>query len=288
MISQIYLLGYVTLALLFNVACFANNTQFINNSKVLLENHRPTGALTTLLERHHINSLKLPIIIQKTQKLWLRQPNQERWDLEKTTTKSLQSLFTDLGMTQACLPTQKHYNYAVLMGASVDRMQLRLQFLLEQCQNGLAFDQFVVLTGMRSLNDQEFDRIPKLGGNIQDIKTEADAIRYLLEWTPLPAAFRQIPWLIVEAPMIQGKRPNTASTALAWLANNPSPGSVIAISNQPYIGYQSTSLQTVLPKTFTVEVIGRQANENIPDSVYLDNLARWLFQYDRLQSVELN
>ena len=56
------------------------------------------------------------------------------------------------------------------------------------------------------------------------------------------------------------------------------PGNILAISNQPYVGYQNAVLQNLLPNTFGIETVGKSASPNIKITTALDTLARWLQQ----------
>jgi hypothetical protein len=74
------------------------------------------------------------------------------------------------------------------------------------------------------------------------------------------------------------RRPNTQDTIDEWLRSyNPQPGSILALSNQPYIGYQDAVLRKALPKTFDVETVGNACSNNTKSTVIIDSLARWIY-----------
>ena len=76
---------------------------------------------------------------------------------------------------------------------------------------------------------------------------------------------------------------STADTFIDWLKQNPESGSCLVISNNPYIGYQDLVARTFLPSDFKIETVGSQGSgEKV--SVYLDNLARWLYQEKQRRS----
>lgn len=74
------------------------------------------------------------------------------------------------------------------------------------------------------------------------------------------------------------RRPNTADTIMSWLTTNPEPGSLLVFANQPYVGYFEAVFNTFLLDSFSTEVIGGEASEGAPLALFLDNLARWLYQ----------
>ena len=63
-----------------------------------------------------------------------------------------------------------------------------------------------------------------------------------------------------------GIRPNTAVTVKRWLKKKkPASGSVLVLSNPPYIGYQDAVVRRCLPRSFQIETIGGP-------SVYSENM----------------
>ncbi len=74
------------------------------------------------------------------------------------------------------------------------------------------------------------------------------------------------------------RRPGTKETLIEWLESQPEPGRCLFISSQPFCGYQDSVARTYLPSSFEIETIGPNADEEIAVSIFLDNLARWLYQ----------
>lgn len=52
----------------------------------------------------------------------------------------------------------------------------------------------------------------------------------------------------------------------------------LLFSNNPYIGYQDSVIRTFSPNDFIVETIGDAGSANEKLSIYLDTIARWLYQ----------
>ena len=92
-----------------------------------------------------------------------------------------------------------------------------------------------------------------------------------------------IPIVFVDTPMQKTennnlRRPNTRDTINEWLQKyNPHNGSILAISNQPFIGYQDAVLRNILPKGFSIETVGCENLENETTTIILDSLARWIY-----------
>lgn len=217
------------------------------------------------------------------------QENLERWEMEglfeEMKEKALPYL-RNLGCIDTIYAETDHYNYALVLGAIGKTMQRRLDFLYEEWQRGVTFDQIVLLSGERDLD-------PARESYPEGLKTETDLFVYLFENHPL---YGIAPHLIIDAPKVVKKsgkirRPTTASTVKEWLATRPAKGSCLAISTQPFVGYQEAVIKLFLPKGFSVEGVGpgtenmyQTANLDIegapnapyPMAIYLDNFAKWL------------
>lgn len=231
-------------------------------------------------------------VLALTQKHWLRAANQERWQIKE---KSLDlknqvwPLIEDLGMLKAKYPEQKHYEYALVLGATINTMQVRLDFLLQEWQKGLRFKQLVFLVGERQL-DPIIENIDNL---IKDykipkpvavkIKTETDAARLLFQQLNPPAEWSNLAVLFVDTKgktNQQGKwqRPNTEDTFRTWLTQfKPIPGTILAVSNNPNIAYQHSVLSKNIPPHFKLETVGAEAAKDTKFELILDNLARWYY-----------
>ena len=98
-----------------------------------------------------------------------------------------------------------------------------------------------------------------------------------------PDALKKLPFTLIDTPGKKNKegcfsRPTTKDTVLKWLSFSPRPGKCLFISSQPFIGYQHSVISTYLPKNFCAETVGSYREKDLPLSVYLDNLSRWLYQ----------
>src|SRR5579871_2019967 len=111
-----------------------DNMPATNLSHALVDkNKQPTSSLLKLLEKndcHHDGSL--PIIVEAAQKKLLRQPGKERWETEINTLPNAEylQLFKELHLIQEIVPTQKSYDYALLLGGVFDDVRIRLGYLI--------------------------------------------------------------------------------------------------------------------------------------------------------------
>ncbi len=258
----------------------------------------------TLLSILEITGVKhmgtLDSIVECTQKAWLRPAGVERWQMEEVFEAlhdRLLPYFIEMRLINGVKPSKRDYDYAILYGSTVQRMRDRLAYLLQLYNEGYRFKRLVLFTGQRPLDAKIespeiiFDRNNKVLPIRDDYmmpvdcpKTESDAIRFLLDATILPVEFKDTVTVeFVESPMQKtgdGKprRPTTADTIMQWLSKNPNPGSMLSISNQPFVEYQHTVSKTLLPETFVVETVGGPAERPVKVGLFLDTLARWLYQ----------
>lgn len=275
-------------------------------SYILSEDDKPTQSLIGLLNilniQHHND---LASIVDATQKAWLRKPNEERWhqqEVHQEKKEELQKYFAQLRIVDEIQPSKKHYAHAVFLGATVARVRTRLNHLKQLLEQGISFDHIVVLGGQRPLDpkleneailfdannsDLPFKSTWKLQGNIP--ANEMEMMKMVIDQADLPESIKT-KIMYVDTPMQTAadgtlRRPTTGDTIKEWLKMNPEKGSILAISNQPYVGYQDSVIRTFVPGEFTIETVGQAADTvsqtTEPDLTIanaLDNIARWLYQ----------
>jgi hypothetical protein len=217
-------------------------------------------------------------IVAATQKQWLRPKGKERWEVADTLTpeqrKAVIKFYTKNGFFNEVSPQRKSYDYVLVLGATVSRMEKRLDYLDRLYEKGIRFKQVILLTGARPL-DPEVESIPP------GCKTEGEALDYL--WKSMKLS-KQVAWKYFECPMVtladgKEKRPNRAEAFQFWLKTSPPPGTCLLISNQPYCHYEQALAQNVLPKEMKFEVVGPKADPASQNgNVMLDNLARWIYE----------
>ncbi len=241
--------------------------------------------------------LKEEEILPYLQTHWL-QPQKERWEMEGNLEEKREialPILLKLGCIDNIHAEKKFYDYALVLGAVGKTMQRRLDFLYEEWQRGIRFGQIVLLTGQRDL-DPEIETFP------ESFKSETELFVYLFEQHPLCEV---APHIVIDSPkekLSSGtyRRPNTASTIRDFLATSPKPGDCLAISTQPFIGYQEAIIKFFLPPQFLVEAVG-PGTQNVyptadldlkdkpkvpyPMAIYLDNFAKWLL-YEEMKELQ--
>jgi len=205
------------------------------------------------------------------------QANRERWEFSDVTSDKIEELysaFTSLGCIDEIHPKQQSYTYALVLGSTESNMKERISYLINEWENGIRFSEVVLLSGDRPLDK-------KIEPASASFATEADLIVHL--WYALTKGdLHSLPVTVVRSPMKYSstllKRPNTQDTIIDWLKLSPQEGSCLAVSSQPFVYYQQSILQLHLPQGFSLDVIGPKNSQGFSLPIYLDNLARWMFQ----------
>lgn len=266
-------------------------------SLVTIDN-TPNPALLELLQICRIeHDGSLEDIVKKTREAW-KQQGKERWEMEPIPGLQKKEIFDCLDrlhlLDEIPSPIQK-FDYAFVQGALLGRVRMRIAYLIKQWERGVRFDKIVLLGGERPIHEQfeseaelldrenrflPFSEDWEFSGEFP--KTEAEMMHFVYEQADLPKEMRKIPVEYVNAPMVQRDgqifRPSSQETFQEWLKTNPSPGSSIFISNQPYLGYHNAMIMKVLPEKFSMITIGPKADESTSIQVHLDTIARWLEQ----------
>ncbi len=258
----------------------------------------PSPALLSLLSYFNVaHRSSWESILIETQKNWLQKG--ERWTfpmIDDSAPQKTYALFSSLGMTETFAAQKDSYRHAVVLGALLDRVRVRLAFLKHEWERGVRFYQLVFLTGDRPLD-------PQLEGQDQLLQSpfplrqhwkppaslprnETEMMRFVFEQMDLPEEWRHLPLMIIDTPAAAGKsRPNTEETFVAWLKENPpSLGPILVVSNQPFIGRQDTIARHFLCPALEVDTVGpgftfrEYQQEQRGLAILLDELARWLYQ----------
>ncbi|MDP3935678.1 MAG: hypothetical protein Q8Q56_01620 [Alphaproteobacteria bacterium] len=239
------------------------------------------------------------------QMYWLRSPNKERWEIENSIVLDLQAdkiiaVLRKLGMIERIDPSIKNPDYAIILGASFNRMSTRMQHMIEL----ISIEQFtpkqiVVLTGDRPLDpfeepptilmEKAFTRNSSKNPNLLP-KNESEAAKFVWDQLQKSDQVKNIPIVFLPTPMLKknGKlvRPTTEDSVHTWLKTSPKPGSIVAFSNNPYIPYQNETIKPALIKSGwfkhggTLETVGLAFTPKDNDhriSNCLDNVARYIY-----------
>jgi hypothetical protein len=217
-------------------------------------------------------------IVAETQKRWLRNPGQERWEMPELSPD--QRLFVlnwaeNQGLFADWKPARENYDKALILGATTSRMQMRLDYLKQLWNQGIRFKEIVWLVGDRPLDK-------RVDGLTERCSNESEAAHILWQESDLPKEMRALPVVFVAVPMkSEGRRPNTEDTIIAWLKMAPAPCTALFVSDQPFCGYQFAILKTVLPDAFLFDLVGPGDDPTaypMAAAVTLDSIARWIYQ----------
>ena len=246
-------------------------------------------SLLTTLRIPHKSDFSSMIDASQT---WRRAPGQERWQLPDIKIDSASevkaiNLLREIGLIDELIPSRKKFDYVLLLGATIPRMQQRLEHLARLWQSGVRYKQLVFLTGQRPLTP-EIDKVDELIANTSghlatkdsSPATESEAAVMLFQSTPLMPDMRAVPVIFMESPrqwlQTYWQRPNTRDTLKTWLRKNPEAGSVLVMSEQPSAYYQQEVVRQELPETFSVDIAARAAAPKTRLAILLDALALWL------------
>lgn len=225
---------------------------------------------------------------------WMRKG--ERWETEdkyEQRRNELLPAFEQLGYTQSIYPSKQSYDYVIVLGSLAENVRKRLAFLLEEWKRGLRAEHIILLGSARPLNNNlenaelllhdkrilPFRATWHFNGVLPT--TEYEMMKFIVDQADIPEEIRAR-IVILDTPMREqdGKqiRPTTIDTINTWLSTHPTGGNVLAISHQPYVHYQHGVIRGALPAAFTVETVGATAKANERMALYLDSLAREIYQ----------
>lgn len=243
--------------------------------------------LLTELSIPHDSTLESII---STSQIWRRTPGQERWELPELNISKDQKdrafeLLEKLGLITSAEPSNKQYDYALLLGATVPRMKRRLYYLAYWWDQGVRFRCLIFLVGQRPLYPG-FDDLDILASKAANKSldpypfTETEAAIMLHQLAPMPEAMRAVPVEFVDTPRNWRDgfwhRANTRDTIKYWVKAEPLPGTALIISDQPHGAYQKEVARQELPTGFSVDLAAGPADPETTLPVYLDALALWL------------
>ncbi len=269
------------------------------------ENYQPRAKLLQLLELVGIGPLNrsekaILQINSWAQKNLLRQG--ERWEQQTNKFEALKSkikpLLRDLGFIDASSSHFTEYQGAIVHGALLKTVRLRLHYLVEQWKQGIRFSHLYFLSGERPLEEQKEnedlfmqDISIKIRKDesvpIQFPKTECEMIRLVWDQSEIPEEMRrEVQVYFINAPMKKDPksekllRPTTHDTVQYWLKTKPLYGRYLAVTNAPYTHRQDLVIRSLAPDNYEFDTIGTEASEQEKVAIFLDELARVIFQIE--------
>lgn len=300
MFSYKSLLRLFALTFLFTFQSFLVSEVAQPASYAILDDQlHPTAAFRELLITLEINpDQPFLSLLDETQKKWLRKPDQNRWEMSDPYSEKaahLKDLLRKMGCIDEVSPTKQEYDYAIILGCTVNALRPKILQLIEAWERGVKFKKIIFLSSTFVLDpNREVPRFLNLsslkGRAKKDWKepevfpeTEYEYTKALVDQVQFPEGLDPSAFIYINTPMQPkaggGLRiANTQDTIKEWLnTEHPEPGTCLVFSIQPHVGYQDSISRIALPDSFDVETIGKSGYENINCSVQLDNLTRWLY-----------
>ncbi len=264
------------------------NFDFSQQFYALTSVGKPSAGICKLLQKFNLPENDIDAIVTATQKEWLRTPGKERWDAQDpyaARKDELLPFFKEAGVVGEVKPQAKEFDYAIIMGAFMPRMQVRIEHTKKLWNEGYRFKQIVLLGAERALVPQQ--EFIETFGRAPVPQTEYEMIQWVYAHADLPHEMKQVKTTFINTPNTidangQIMRAKTGDTIKAWLATNPKPGTCLIISNQPQAYYYPAVARTLLPETFKVAQTACALNENARICEILDALARWVYQENEL------
>jgi hypothetical protein len=259
--------------------------------------HKQLSLCDPVLELMRLTNLDIATnlndAIPPTQEGWLRPHGSERAHLlEKNRDLPIfMRQFDRLGLLAEILPSKNEYDYVLLLGAMYDTFKYRLDWLEQAIVNGLKVKIIVLMGSHRPLEQRhELDRMSKNHIFKKHPLTEIEMMEALIAQSSIKNLQPNIKFIKVASSMKQRNgilmRANTRDTVIDFLDLNQKPGSVLAISSQPHVLRQDLVIRSHLFMPWQIETVGKNAPINLPTSVYLDELARILYQLKTFLSLE--
>ncbi len=221
----------------------------------------------------------------------------ERWEEQTAKFEGLKErilpLLTNMGFINGVRPHFGTYEGAIIHGATLGRVRLRLFDLVSEWNKGVRFQDLIFFGGERAL-DPHLESEENLTSDKNSPlkiregwmrpetlpKTEAEMIRFVFEQADLPEEMRKLNVVFVSAAMKQegGKsvRPSTEDTIRSWLETSPKGSRYLAVSNAPYIVRQGLLMQGMDP-TRQYDTIGVEVSSQERMAIILDEVARVIF-----------
>ena len=204
---------------------------------------------------------------------WI-QAGLERWEFAdpfEDQRDTLMPFFEQAGLVDEVPPTQTQYDYVLVLGGLLSRMQQRFDYLCGLWEQGIRFNYIVFLAGDRTLRSDEI--------SATGLTVESELSHWIYSNTTLPDGMEQAPAIFADTISSTTARATTFDTGNLFLAMQLAAGSCLAISNQPYVIYQNTTLQGILSGTYSVETVGAAIDSNPTVAIFLDTLGKILIQH---------
>lgn len=200
-------------------------------------------------------------------------------------------------------PPYNRYDGAMIHGATLGRVRLRLHHLIQLWHNNVCFKDLYFLTGDRTL-DSEKESVAQLLGDINSPlkiranwqapaelpQNETEMVKWVWEQSNIPAQLRSsVKVHFISAPKkLDPKtgnmvRPTTDDTADCFF-KTVKHGRYLAISNQPYVARQDMAVRLRIPEGFVLDTVGVGISMHEKVGIVLDELARLIYLCNKAAS----
>lgn len=275
-------------------------SEYKTNETTSKKESSPFPETLILLQRDldMIESRELKVIRNKFLREWARNPDTERWEMKETNLnrdrkKKAWNDLDKLGFVNEFKPSFTQYEYAIILGSTVPTMIERFKYLVSQWKKGVKFRKLVFLTSQRPIN-KDIENISRLFNEENTEKgcsgamyphTEYEATIMIHKCIIMPDDMEKIHADFINTPRkfksMKWVRPNTKEILSQWLkSNHRSGGKILAVSNQPYIPYQFSTMRSQMSSTFELEVVGPAIKPKSSLAIALDSVAQWLRYYN--------
>lgn len=291
---------------IFSVSQLISFEPFEPYSKHLIHpDNMPTKELQDLLALTGLNpNLKGHELVASTQESWLRR-SKERWqeqDRFNEMKSELYPLLQKLGCVDEVSAKQAKYDYAIVLGATVNGTRPKLVQLIKEYNEGVKFGTvFFITADWQHDLSREHPSLLDLDQPNLDIKeswrapeelptTELEITKALVSQINFPKGLNPEDFVYIGTKDLTDangnpRRATTKDTLEDLIKVCDLEGKSCAVfSLQPYVGYQDAVVRGTLPKTCRIETIGRGASKDYNYSVYMDSLARWIYQCEKNKS----
>ncbi len=221
--------------------------------------------------------------LEQTQRQWLRHSQKERWELMPDSSLSvdvLELLEGSILLKEQGVPTSGVED--VLLMSAVEPVFLqRLDYFSNLVQRGLSFNRIFLLGGERQLDSEhESGALRALGAGA----TEIDMLLYHAEKLQASALhLENVDFIKCTTPCVETesggvRRPNTLDTVMTWRDEFFEDGSVLCLTNQPFVHYQAAVIASALGRDAKILAAGSAAClHEINPAIVLDALARLIY-----------
>lgn len=273
--------------------------------------NRPTVCLQNLLADLEITATNLAELNTVLQKRYVQKNADgtavERWkqpEVESPAEGRVKYGLTGCGFIHRCNPSESRYDRAGLPGALAVRAGARLLDLVDAWKAGVRWKETVIFTGARPLEPEKetfsacciaiaLEDFAAAEPSFATVTTEAEMLEWMWDNVNMPADLRETPVEIIDScmkpptkeggPMI---RPSTEDPLDLWLTTNPTPGSMLISSGNPYgPGQTETFYRIAGPKGYTFECFGHEAPDTLKLGALLGEFARYVYSVAKTRGV---